>query len=245
MPVASKPTKRFLSSILILFVFFPGAVVGASSPPVAPFATAPYIGGSGGGDHSTSTVMSLRSLPAVLHSFTVEQQGQARLLRWRVSGEGSESFHVERSFDGQNFASIDDSPITGNLPEKHLYTFIDRDPLAGGVYYRLRIREADGQHRYSDIRFLSVKSSDWGFTVPNNPGDPERIALLLRGLPHRESLDVQVHSLTGQSVLRTAATSHAANLSLDLPAGFPRGTYVLTVVRSDGSVRSRLVPLFR
>ena len=237
--------KRFLSSILILFVFFPGAVFGASSPPVALLATAPFSGGSGGGDHSTSMVLSLSSLPAVLHSFTVVEQGRSRLISWRVSGEGTESYHVERSFDGRHFEDIDQMPITGNTPEKHLFTCIDSDPLRGGVYYRLRIQEADGRHRYSDVRFLALGKSDWGFTVLRHPGNPAGMKLRFSGIDQSEALGLRVHTFAGRTVLQRESIAYTPDFPVDLPSGLPRGSYVITVIRVDGSVRSCIVPLVR
>ena len=245
MPLASNPTKRFLSSILILFVFFPGAVSGASSPPGALFAAAPFSGGSGGGDHSTSLVLSLTSLSAVLHSFDVAAEGHARRISWRVSGAGPECYAVERSFDGLHFTGIHQLPVSGNPPEKHLYTFLDADPLNGGVFYRLHWQEADGRYRYSDTRFLSVEPAAWNFSVFTPPGETGRMELRFSGVDPSETLDLTVHTLGGRRVLHRQAEGPRQHVPVELPGGLPGGIYVCTVNRADGSVRSRLIPLLR
>ena len=127
-----KQTNLYLSYILAFFLFFPGAASGVSSPPVAPFVTAPFFGGSGGGDHRTSTVMALSSLPAALQTFSVEAHGHGGLITWQARGESLTGHRVERSFDGKTFHPFYFPPITGNAPEKHLCTFIDSDPHVGG-----------------------------------------------------------------------------------------------------------------
>lgn len=80
-------------------------------------------------------------LPVKLQQFSAIAQDKKVALKWIAEHDDPDgSFTVQRSQNGQDFASLQQLPVnkqTGN----HTYTFTDNTPLPGTSYYRLAIRE--------------------------------------------------------------------------------------------------------
>ena len=95
-------------------------------------------------------------LPVDLASFSGKKVQENALLSWEVSNiSGNPIFIIERSIDGQNFEKIGE--VRGDIRLTH-YESIDKFPIKGINYYRLRIMDADKFSKYSNI--ISVKFDD-------------------------------------------------------------------------------------
>ena len=184
--------------------------------------------------------MALSSLPAVFHSFDVRRDGDHRVISWRSSFRDVVAFEVQRSTDGTFFTTLYRQEVSTLPPEKHPFTYTDREPINHGCYYRLRTVEADGRYTFSSVRYLPFLASDWQVNVRVSSTHEKPIRLEISGLDAFEQPAVYLHAPTGQTIWTGPARNAVVELP-DLPAG---GVYYCSVVRKDGSriVRGIQVP---
>ncbi len=95
------------------------------------------------------------ALPLHLISFSAHELRAGIQLNWKTANEkNTAGFEIERSADGEYFQPI------GNIPAKSFaaneYAFIDRSPLPGYNFYRLKMSDIDNKYTYSEV----VKASN-------------------------------------------------------------------------------------
>jgi hypothetical protein len=98
-------------------------------------------------------------LPVDLLSFNGEVSGTTNKLNWVTATEINNShFIIERSADGINFEEI--GSVNGQIHSASLqtYSFLDREPLLGTNYYKLRQIDFDNQASFSNV--IKVKRDD-------------------------------------------------------------------------------------
>jgi hypothetical protein len=111
------------------------------------------------------------TLPIELLSFTGENAGAINQLKWVTKTEtNNDYFTVERSFDGENFVILDKIKGAGNSTFSISYYYVDRAPLNGTNYYRLKQTDFNGESHYSEpiaIDSYSTKSFELLSIYPN------------------------------------------------------------------------------
>jgi len=87
-------------------------------------------------------------------SLTAEQQVA---VHWQtVTEKNSAYFVVERSNNATAWTATDTITAAGNSNKRISYSALDRKPLGGQVYYRIRSVDFDGTFEYSDIVAIRV-----------------------------------------------------------------------------------------
>jgi hypothetical protein len=168
-------------------------------------------------------------LPVTLTSFdaTVVNDDEV-LLDWKTESEyNNDYFEVERSADGVDFTSIGKVLGNGTTTSAHTYQLVDRTPVTGVNYYRLRQVDFDGTEHYSQVRAVEII----------------RVATVTVGLYPVPAVDVlnvtnvetgsllSVYDLTGKKLVEVNA--EAMNAMLDLNRLAP-GTYLLKIENAKG-----------
>ncbi len=121
--------------------------------------------GFGFGIPGTMTV-----LPVTLLNFSGRLQGTYSLLEWATSAEiNSKEFDVERSYDGNNFSNIGTVKAAGNSSTKRNYTLLDKQVAASINYYRLVMKDIDGQQKISPTIIIKNASATQRVYVLSNP----------------------------------------------------------------------------
>lgn len=101
----------------------------------------------------------LNPLPIELLSFDAVLSGSFVDLKWVTASEvNNDYFEIERSADGIDFEKIHTQKGAGNSSVKLVYEHMDRTPLPGISYYRLKQVDYDGSFSYSEIRTINVLS---------------------------------------------------------------------------------------
>jgi len=73
-------------------------------------------------------------------------------LYWVTSNEiNNDYFTIEKSNDGINFEIVEIILGAGNSDILLEYSFVDKNPINGISYYRLKQTDFDGKFEYSDI----------------------------------------------------------------------------------------------
>ncbi|OEK02575.1 hypothetical protein BFP97_14045 [Roseivirga sp. 4D4] len=101
------------------------------------------------------------ALPITLISFTADHYNEDEVkLEWVTASEINNEFYtIERSRDGQSFEAIGIIDGAGNSDQLLTYSFIDRNPLIGLSFYRLKQTDFSGEFDHSEIKSIRVESS--------------------------------------------------------------------------------------
>lgn len=93
------------------------------------------------------------SVPVRLLAFAVSVESNLTVLSFTTATErNNDLFVIERSINGIDFEEIGSVDGHGNSSTVNHYQFIDKNPLVGVNYYRLKQVDFDGQFEYSPIR---------------------------------------------------------------------------------------------
>lgn len=101
------------------------------------------------------------ALPVTLISFTATNDNNERVaINWTSVQEIGNSFYsLERSADAINFETIATLDGAGNSDQSIDYQFIDRLPLNGQGFYRLKQTDFNGQYEYSETLRVFIKET--------------------------------------------------------------------------------------
>jgi hypothetical protein len=133
-----------------------------------------------------------------LISFKYKEKNPSIELDWKLSDvQQIKSFELERSTDQNNFVSL----ARINKNQSHLYSYIDQDPPAGFLYYRLRIEYQDGRVAYSDILPV-IRQGVQEFQLLNISPNParEKIYLLVQTEKQVE-VSIKLYNARGQELI--------------------------------------------
>ena len=150
-------------------MFFGGNADGAAQNFSALTICPSFFGGVGDGSASDS-IGCATILPIRLLDFNGLQEPLRNLLFWTTDFEPPiQQFDVERSSDGRNFSTI--GTVRGSTNNNHRYTYIDNAPLPNINFYRLRIKEQNGEFSYSPVIVLKNFSVEQFSVYPNPAKD--------------------------------------------------------------------------
>ncbi|MFK7951103.1 MAG: T9SS type A sorting domain-containing protein [Saprospiraceae bacterium] len=91
-------------------------------------------------------------LPVEVLYFTGKAQDEDVLLEWETASEINNShFEVERSTNGLEFSTIGIVEGSGTTVEQQYYDFLDKNPVIGKNYYRLRQVDFNGDFEYTNV----------------------------------------------------------------------------------------------
>lgn len=110
-------------------------------------------------------------LPVELTYFNGRQHNESVILSWQTTTELNNShFEVQRSADGINWMNIDRVYGAGTSTQVQNYQSIDRDPIVGRSYYRLKQVDFDEKFEFSDVVAIDFDDEDLDgniFVFPN------------------------------------------------------------------------------
>lgn len=188
---------------------------------------AQYTGGTGGGGF-TNCSSAFAMLPVELLHFTATPESEQVALQWATATElNNAGFHVERSSDGERYDAILEVEGMGTTQQVTHYAVIDRAPLPGLSYYRLRQTDLDGTETLSDAVAIEREHGALG-AYPNPTAD----VLHITGL--EDGAWVEILDPVGRVI--AMERSQGAQLTLDATR-WPAGRYTARVVSASG-VRS-------
>ncbi|OKL41205.1 hypothetical protein [Pontibacter flavimaris] len=194
---------------------------------------------------SDDPCLPITPLPVELASFEGKVTQSGISLEWETASEQNNShFEVERSADGKTFAALGSVPGNGNSSVSLAYSYLDKYPLEGMNYYRLKQVDVDGRYEYSKVVAVTAaeKSGKLQAQLLPNPclqGDCQlRIATAAPGQPVR----VQLQDLTGRVVFEQNLRDDGEQLQLS-PQQLQnlRGVFILSAEAGQEVVRQRVV----
>jgi len=118
-------------------------------------------------------LMNYTPLPVSLLSFEVRKEGKEAVIDWRTTDEkNNKGFIVQRSADSRDWLDlgwVDAKSTVGQQDLSFDYSYVDRKPLSGQNFYRLKQVDADMNFTLSKIKSLFFNKEATGIALHPNP----------------------------------------------------------------------------
>jgi hypothetical protein len=169
-------------------------------------------------------------LPIDLISFTGSYNGTSSNLTWNTANETNvKEYIIERSSNAREFTSI--GIVAAKNQAQAKYSFADRKPLEGANYYRLKMVDADGSLKYSNVILINTRSVAGISIFPN----PVVNAFVLSHDKAGNDAVVEVYAADGKKVLVKQVQASSVQTNVDAST-LVKGSYL--VIYSDGTTRA-------
>ena len=160
-----------------------------------------------GGQWATSVVhfeIQPSALPVSFINFTAAKDAFNHIsLAWATANENNNDyFAVERSSNGNTFTEIGRVPGTNNSAQTQQYVYIDKQPVAGNNFYRLRQVDKDGKFTYSKQVLINMDAASMIKLYPN----PAVNNLTIEGLSSEGANTITVYDMQGKIIITKEVT---------------------------------------
>jgi len=199
---------------------------------------------------STFTITVLPDpLPVKLTKFTATAVKTAVRLDWTTVSEIiNEKFEVERSSNGFIFSKVGEVAGHGNYQGILNYSHLDKKPLTGLSFYRLRQVDFNGMFEYSPIVTATMSEyenrvSHSSIKVLPNPGSQDNLILQLSEMDD-EVIEIKITNTYGQTV--GSYSTHITGSQFGIPirniltAPVTAGIYVVTIKGNNTLINQRI-----
>ena len=185
---------------------------------------------------------SLSPLPATLTELKALPKDNAIRLDWATLQEQNiQGFVIERQ--GQNersFTALTNVQSAGNSNSRRAYNYLDASAQRNLLYsYRIRITEAGGTVRYSNIATAKLGDSKFGFTLMPNPASTN-IRLSFNDLPSANAR-LRVYDVSGKLLTTlNMGTLNSVSTNINV-SSFGNGVYWLELEDNGLKQTQRLI----
>ena len=151
-------------------------------------------------------------LPVELSSFTAEAQGRDVNLNWETKTETNSShFQIERTLSSsEDWVKIGEVQAAGNSNSPKQYSFVDKKLNSGKYNYRLKMVDADGTSKYSDLVETEVSLPKEYALSQNYPNPFNPTTRIDYQLPFDSKVNLEIYGITGEKVATIINTELAA-----------------------------------
>ena len=190
--------------------------------PNTPSTTARILiqGSTGGNFKSASTFFDVSNanftisspLPIELLSFGAKKiSNEAIQVLWSTASEvNNDHFDVEKSINATEFSTMNTVKGAGNSLEITNYDIMDKHPVKGNNYYRLKQVDIDGSYKYSQIAVVTIDSKGNQLVLYPNPA---KNSISLSGIELSEIQEIQIYNQLGQLVKTVNTSFNTINTS--------------------------------
>jgi hypothetical protein len=181
------------------------------------------------GDFSPFSIMDdAMTLPVTWLSFTGRPLQAEIELNWATASEQNNShFDVERSNDGILFTNIGVVSAGANPLFRNEYIYLDRQPLSGTSFYRLKQVDIDGKYSYGSVIQINRTESQ-GFKAWMIPGSSQ--LRLQISQPTTVATMLQLYDASGRLMVNTKVVSGLNQFDLSAQQA---GVYYLRVLQGS------------
>lgn len=184
---------------------------------------------------------SIVTLPVTLTSFNVKKQQANVLLNWTTNSEVNNAyFEVSRSADGGEFNSIGHVKGAGNSSAVNNYSFMDRYPVEGVNFYKLRQVDYDGASKYSDIKTVNIDFIEAGTLKVVTTADIDQVYFLYTSQDMGESV-LQVFDIQGRKYIQQKVKLKRGENYLPTNVKLPVGLYLASLRTEDKIITTKFM----
>ncbi len=173
-------------------------------------------------------------LPVKLRTFSAVQQDEdAVRVDWSTSLEqNSESFEIQRSWDGETFTAIGAVAAAGFSESLTKYDFVDQNPREGINYYRLKQNDFDGKYQYSEIRSVEFSGKSFIAVFPTLIRSGETVKVEIDGVLTGKDWRVDLYDTHGRLIREQVIGEGNPKVVVNTD-GLSAGSYLLAVENRD------------
>jgi hypothetical protein len=183
-------------------------------------------------------------LPIELLAFSAQLSNDQVVLLWSTGTEtNNDYFTIERSADGENFEHIAIVKGAGNSSSKLSYNALDKNPLSGISYYRLKQTDYDGKFTYSTVVAVENQLAVTSIIYPN-PSNGKEINISVSGVSEGEVLLLLYNSfgqIISSKTIITSGSDTTLSTSIDSGNDLASGVYYIAVRSKNELFRKKLV----
>ncbi|MDF7812164.1 T9SS type A sorting domain-containing protein [Hymenobacter sp. YC55] len=181
-------------------------------------------------DEVTLGSTSATPLPVALKSFSAAASAKGTQLHWATASEkNNAAFEVQRGSTAEQFQTIGRVSGQGTTSQGHTYSWIDKQPLPGLSYYRLRQLDYDGTESFSPVVVVQQSTELAASFFPNPSSGLVTLAPVLGEVQYR------VINTLGQTVL-TGRSSGGSTVDVQ---SLRAGSYFLELQSANGRTVER------
>lgn len=194
----------------------------------------------------SGTIDGNNPLPVELLSFDAKQTENGITIAWvTATEENNHYFEIQRSVDAITFENIVTISGAGNSDQELSYTFTDKNPLDGIVYYRLKQVDFNGMFEIFDPVAVNHTSNSFFANEPElsiypNPYTSGELTLELVNWNSISSTTIMVVDVSGKVVFNQVFNSLNGNqieLNESNLVNLPKGYYLL-VAKTNTALQS-------
>jgi SdrD B-like domain/Secretion system C-terminal sorting domain len=177
------------------------------------------------------------TLPVQLLSFNAQPQGSQVALTWKVTEQlNISSYFVEHSINGTSFTAI--QAVTANTNTDATYNAMHANPASGINYYRIRIVNADGSVKYSEVRTVIFNGKGTLSIFPNPAND--KVNVQLPETWQGKTISIKIINQLGQIMIQRQFVNASQVESIDVSKLSP-GIYNIRLTDSQSQTEVRKI----
>ena len=185
------------------------------------------------GQYYTLGSEEVAALPIELISFDANVlENETVRLNWATASEENNAFFtVERSADGQNFEAISFIDGAGVSNQIQYYQYLDKQPLSGYSFYRLKQTDYSGEFDYSEVRSVFVEISNQAeYVLYPNPIDKGEEVQIRYRVSQDKTVSLQVYDLNGKVLFYEERDLQVNGVTIRIPtSGLSRGLHIVKI----------------
>lgn len=184
---------------------------------------------------SWNTAYEPAPMPVELASFKAKKGKDGIELTWQTASEHqNDYFLIERSTDGLAFKSIGNIKGQGTTKNRQVYTFTDKMPDTGTLYYRLKQVDEDESFTYSNV--VQVYSQPLSKPLVYPTIVSQEVYIAIEQPQHKNQLTIL--NKAGRTVLTQHSKVGEQTYTLNV-ADLKAGSYFLVIMNGSGKKQVR------
>ena len=173
-------------------------------------------------------------IPISMHFISVDADRSAFGIKvnWEVAEQNSIiNYSIERSLSGIDFNEVGTVEKISDM--ENSFSFIDKFPIEGILFYRVKSISNTGNYIYSPIVKVSDKRNTQEFAIMPNPIKSEKLNIKFQQ-QSSGNYDIKVFNYYGQTVAKYSFTHAGLNTvySFTLPSKITSGIYYVIISHS-------------
>lgn len=198
------------------------------------------------GTFTFGTTNSNNALPVELLVYHVRPQQKDVVVEWSTGSElNNDYFTIERSQDGYSFQRVAQVKGAGTIQQETPYSWVDKSPLSGISYYRLKQTDFDGSTETFDVKSVSLEAAGAEQLIVENIG-PNPFASQFGmdyNLPVASTLELRLVDVNGRVLHEETVSGHQGSNHYTYQEGskLENGVYFLIMNANGRQLTQKVV----